>query len=50
MSTIYANKIEREVGQIDAFTINDVPDRWKQQTLKILNSRGLNGYGQPLST
>lgn len=49
MAVIYANKIIREAGQPNAFTIDNVPGaNWKNQTLQILADRGYDGYGNPL--
>lgn len=48
MAVIYANKIIREAGQVNAFTIDNVPAYWRQQTLDILDDRGYDGYGNKL--
>jgi len=43
MARIYANLIEKGLR-----TIDQVPARYKEPTLKILNEEGFDGYGKPL--
>lgn len=43
MPKIYRNLIKKK-----QMTIDDVPDRYKEATLKLLNEIELDGYGQPL--
>jgi len=50
MAVLYKNRIKREKnnGTINPFTIENVPNYWKQQTLNLLAEEGLDGYGNPL--
>lgn len=50
MAVLYKNRIKREKldGRENPFTIEDVPNTWKQQTLDLLAAEGLDGYGNPL--
>ena len=48
MVNLYANRIGREAGKEDAFTIDNVPGLWNANTLAELKRRGYDGYGQPL--
>lgn len=50
MANLYVNRIKREAGRVDAFTIDNVPNLWKYEVLEKLNKLNLDGYGQPLST
>lgn len=50
MATLYANRIIREAGTEGAFTIDNVPDLWKQGTLDKLSEKGYDGYGNRLVT
>lgn len=43
MAKIYRNLIKKKEK-----TIDDVPARYKEETLKLLAEIGLDGYGQPL--
>ena len=43
MPKIYRNLIMKK-----AITIDDVHEKYKKATLKLLNDVGLDGYGQPL--
>lgn len=48
MVNLYVNRIIREAGQPDAFTISNVPHLWNTNTLIELNKRGFDGQGHPL--
>lgn len=43
MARIYANLIEKKLK-----TIDDVPSKYKDAVLEILNNEGYDGYGEPL--
>lgn len=43
MARIYANLIEKKIK-----TIDQVPKKYKDATLEILNQDGFDGYGEPL--
>ena len=43
MARIYANLIIKKIK-----TIDQVPKKYKEPTLKILNQDGYDGYGDPL--
>lgn len=43
MPKIYRNLIEKKER-----TIDDVPARYKEETLKLLSDIGLDGYSNPL--
>lgn len=43
MARIYANLIEKKIK-----TIEQVPKKYKDATLEILNQDGFDGYGEPL--
>lgn len=49
MAVIYANRIIR-LGQsvTEPFTIDNVPNLYKERVLENLLSRGYDGYGLPL--
>ena len=50
MKIIYANRIiERANWTKDRFTIDDVPERWKSDTISELANRGYAGYGNKLT-
>lgn len=49
MANIYVNRIiERANWTEDRFTIDNVPNLWKEETLMKLTLKGFDGYGQPL--
>ena len=49
MKVIYADRIiERAAWTKDRFTIDNVPERWKDSTLSELANRGYDGYGNKL--
>lgn len=48
MVNLYCNRIIREAGQPNAFTIVNVPPLWNANTLIELERRGYDGQGQPL--
>ena len=43
MARIYANLIIKKIK-----TIDQVPKKYKELTLEILNQDGYDGYGEPL--
>ena len=43
MARIYANLIMKKIK-----TIDQVPKKYKEPTLEILNQEGYDGYGDPL--
>lgn len=43
MARIYANLIIKLI-----YTIDDVPEYYKEKTLEILKADGYDGYGRPL--
>lgn len=43
MARIYANLIEKKLK-----TIDDVPSKYKDAVLTLLNEDGFDGYGEPL--
>ena len=43
MARIYANLIEKKIK-----TIDQVPKKYKETTLEILEQDGYDGYGEPL--
>ncbi len=48
MVNLYCNRIIREAGQPNAFTIDNVPHLWNANTLIELKKRGYDGQGYPL--
>lgn len=50
MAVLYKNRIirERKNGVANPFTIDNVPNLWKLETLTLLNAEGYDGYGNPL--
>lgn len=49
MTALYVARIIREAGQPGAFTLENVPHLWYENTKAELAKRGLDGYGQPLA-
>ena len=49
MAVIYANEIiKRAQNELNPFTIDNVPNYWKDACLANLLSRGYDGYGNKL--
>lgn len=48
MAVLYANQIIKDAGKVGGFTIDRVPEYWRQQTIDILASKGYDEYGNKL--
>lgn len=50
MKVLYADRIIERAGWTEnRFTIDNVPERWKADTLAELASQGYDGYGNKLA-
>lgn len=50
MVAIYVNRIKTTKDTETPFTIDNVPNLWKQKVLDELDKEGLDGYGNPIIT